>query len=118
MKTNKMTILIIAAFAAVFLLLIPMTYAGEEPMAPSANQPQLAPEQIKVMGKIITHTDESGTILGYFLLDAGGQSVAVSSQGKGEQLQNMVGKRVEVIGTLEESQGNRAITVTEFKEIE
>lgn len=118
MKFIKIVISIIAAFLAILVLAIPLAYAEEKPIAPSESGSQLVQEQTKVMGRIIANKDETGKIVGYFLQEAGGLSAAVSSQGKGEELQNLVGKRVEVIGTLEESQGDRTITVTEFKEIE
>jgi hypothetical protein len=42
----------------------------------------------------------------------------LSEGGKGMELSEMIGKKVKVVGTLEEAKGIKTITATEFEEIE
>ena len=42
----------------------------------------------------------------------------LSKHGKGMELRKMVGKKIEAMGTLQESKGKKWITVKQFKEIE
>ena len=41
----------------------------------------------------------------------------LSDQGRGMELGKMVGKKVKVVGTLEEDKGVKTITANEFEEI-
>jgi len=124
---------IMAALAAVLLLLVPTAYAAEKPMAPApaapaqsmekaapaaTSQPQMVQGKTTLMGTIVAQKNAKGKIIGYALKEDNGEQLMLSKHGKGKALHKMVGKRVEAVGTLEESKGQKIITVTEFKEIQ
>jgi hypothetical protein len=123
MKTTNKIMLIMAALAAVLFVLVPAAGAADKApqpavsAAPAANQTEMAPEEITVTGTVVETKDKDGKISGCMLEEANGQSMMLSNDGKGMELQKMVGEKVKVMGTLQESMGKKTITVTEFEAI-
>lgn len=121
MKTTKKMMLIVAALAVAVFVLVPAAGAADKTAtpavsgAPAAGQTQMAPEEIAVTGTVVAVKDKDGKISGCVLEEANGQSMMLSNEGKGMELQKMVGEKVKVMGTLQESMGKKTITVTEFE---
>jgi predicted porin len=123
MKTTRMTMLILAALAVTVLVVAPTVGAVEKAAkpaataAPAASVSKMAREEVTVMGTIVETKNAEGKVSGCMLEQADGQSMRLSNQGMGMKLGKMVGKKVKVVGTLEEAKGVKTITATEFKEI-
>ena len=60
----------------------------------------------------------TGTISGEGIVADDGQVYAVAENDKGEELMELVNKKVQVTGTVEEAEGKKVITITDFKVIE
>ena len=124
MKTTHKIMLIMAVLAAVLFVLVPVAGAADKTAkpavsaAPAASQTEMAPEEITVTGTVVETKDKDGKISGCMLEEANGQSMMLSNDAKGMELQKMAGKKVKVMGTLQESMGKKTITVTEFEAIE
>jgi len=114
----------------IFALLLTFAYAADEPTAgqqstmgpamqnPEASQGQQDQDQISCMGTVVAEKNWLGMTKRFVLRQDDGQQYIISKQGRGRQLQSMVGKRIEATGALEESPGNRKmIKVMEFREI-
>lgn len=103
-------------FALICIFLVTYAYAADQPAAeeqPSISQevqtPETPPGQITCMGTVTAEKNWLGMTKNYVLQQDDGQQFILSRQGKGEQLPNMVGKRIEATGALEESTGKRKI---------
>ena len=124
MKTTHKIMLIMAVLAAVLFVLVPVAGAADKTAkpavsaAPAASQTEMAQEEISVTGTVVETKDKDGKISGCMLEEANGQSMMLSNDAKGMELQKMAGKKVKVMGTLQESMGKKTITVTEFEAIE
>lgn len=91
------------------------------PEAPAVDQPQdaaQAPAVAPPAGEV--GNPEVAEIMGT-VLDSGGEIVVFTNQGNfsvaGEDLSDMVGKTVRVLGSLEESEGRRTIKVISVYEV-
>jgi outer membrane usher protein FimD/PapC len=60
----------------------------------------------------------TGTISEEGIVADDGQVYAVAENDKGEELMELVNKKVQVTGTVEEAEGKKVITITDFKVIE
>lgn len=124
MKITHKIMLIMAVLAAVLFVLVPVAGAADKTAkpavsaAPAASQTEMAQEEISVTGTVVETKDKDGKISGCMLEEANGQSMMLSNDAKGMELQKMAGKKVKVMGTLQESMGKKTITVTEFEAIE
>jgi hypothetical protein len=124
MKTTPKIMLIMAALAAVLFVLVPVAGAADKTATPAvsaepaASQTQMAQEEITVTGTVVETKDKDGKVSGCMLEEANGQSMMLSNDGRGMELQEMVGEKVKVMGTLQESMGKKTITVTEFETVE
>jgi hypothetical protein len=132
MKTIKKNHLLKTMAPALLLLFISTAYAADQPkVSPGPASPQqtelkapaasgageMAQKQTTVTGTIVAHKNKAGKVVSYALQEDGGQSLMLSKHGKGKALRKMVGQKIEATGTLQESKGQRWITVQEFKEI-
>jgi hypothetical protein len=124
MKITHKIMLIMAVLAAVLFVLVPVAGAADKTAkpavsaAPAASQTEMAQEEITVSGTVVETKDKDGKISGCMLEEANGQSMMLSNDAKGMELQKMAGKKVKVMGTLQESMGKKTITVTEFEALE
>jgi outer membrane usher protein FimD/PapC len=60
----------------------------------------------------------TGTISEEGIVADDGQVYAVAKNDKGEELMELVNKKVQVTGTVEEAEGKKVITITDFEVIE
>jgi hypothetical protein len=124
MKISRMTMLILAALAVAVLVVAPTVGAVEKAAkpavsaAPAASMSKMAQEEVTATGTIVEAKNAEGKVNGCMLEQADGQSMMLSEGGKGMELSEMIGKKVKVVGTLEEAKGIKTITATEFEEIE
>ncbi len=123
MKTSRMTMLILAVLAVTVFVVVPTVGAAEKmakPAAsavPEASMSKMAQQEVTATGTIVETKNAEGKVSGCMLEQADGQSMMLSEGGKGMELGKMVGKKVKVVGTLEEVKGVKTITPIEFEEI-
>jgi hypothetical protein len=123
MKISRMTMLILAALAVAVLVVAPTVGAAEKAAkpaasaAPATSMSKMAQDEVTATGTIVEAKNAEGKVNGCMLEQADGQSMMLSEGGKGMELSEMIGKRVKVVGTLEEAKGIKTITATEFEEI-
>jgi hypothetical protein len=79
---------------------------------------KMSQTQMSVTGTVVANKNKAGKITGFALKEDSGQNIMLSKHGKGMELRKMVGKKIEAMGTLQESKGKKWITVKQFKEIE
>ena len=123
MKTKRMTMLILAALTVAVFVVAPAVGAAEKAAkpaatgAPAASMSKMAQEEVTATGTIVEAKNAEGKVSGCMLEQADGQSMMLSESGKGMELSEMIGKKVKVVGTLEEAKGVKTITATDFEEI-
>ena len=117
MKITRMTMLILAALVVTLLVVAPTVGAAEKAAKPSATEASMAQEVVTATGTIVEAKNAEGKASGCMLEQADGQRMMLSEDGKGMKLGKMIGKKVKVVGTLEEAKGVKTITATEFEEI-
>ena len=119
MKTTRMTMLILAALAVAVFVVAPTVGAAEKAAKPAASAAPAASmsEEVTATGTIVEAKNAEGKVSGCMLEQADGQSMMLSEGGKGMELGKMIGKKVKVVGTLEEAKGVKTITATDFEEI-
>jgi hypothetical protein len=125
MKTIKGMPFVKLLLPVLLLLFISTAYAAEQTqmdsspagsqkakMAPTAKMSQTP---MTVNGTIVANKNKAGKIISFALKEDNGQDIMLSKHGKGMELRKMVGKKVEAVGTVQESKGKKWITVKEFK---
>jgi hypothetical protein len=128
MKSRDRLLLVKVMLPVLLLFFISSAYAADQSapaaapkakMAAAKSTPaKMSKAQMTVTGTVVANKNKAGKVTSFALKEDSGQDIMLSKHGKGMELRKMVGKKIEAIGTLQESKGKKWITVKEFKTIE